>query len=659
MKKKLNMNRKILIGAILSVLIIASHCEDCSNFNGEYGCQSGQHEYPESWDTRTFQTPPRGQDYWRETYQDMHLLVGYVQTKYSSDRKSATLTFITKTNARQLPANAQVLYTFGDKGEQESNTITLTSADSYPNGMAVSARIPGDGGNDIAKLELEELYFIWDNPAVNQPSNYEGGQKGAIVEFFGWPYADVEKECDFLGTAGYMAAKVFPVQEAILTFDTVENGELNPWWFVYQPVSYRLHSRHGTKKEFKSMINYCRSKGVRIYADAVVNHMAGNGNDMYPDHRNQAGGSCVHWGPKNGSAGSPWWTTGWRFENNPYTGERPGMEFPSVPYVPSDFHCERVLSSWSDPEALNYGWLTGLTDLNTEKEYVRQRIADYLTDLISMGVSGIRIDAAKHISPENLSEIFLRFKKNLGGGELPDDFTAYLEVLFGGEKDLLFCQDNYYNYGASFENKMKSVGLSEQDVYKIKIWGSDYPKEFPICGYWAISAQRTSIGLDCHDDQNPGSSSRDMGDKGSVYIKEKDAEKHRNFEVEMFTREGDWKIKLVLSSYSFMNNGGAGFPDGKSDCSNCTGTQCKENCNKSVPYQQAYDPSSTGYDCGSHGNWKEGTYTRVHRDQQIVNAMRKWMGLNELTEDELYGAERAKAAKMKQEGVGKFKFIEA
>ena len=38
-------------------------------------------------------------------------------------------------------------------------------------------------------------------------------------------------------------------------------------------------------------------------------------------------------------------------------------------------------------------------------------------------------------------------------------------------------------------------------------------------------------------------------------------------------------------------------------------------------------------------------------------AMRKWMGLNELTEDELYGAERAKAAKMKQEGVGKFKFI--
>ena len=28
------------------------------------------------------------------------------------------------------------------------------------------------------------------------------------------------------------------------------------------------------------------------------------------------------------------------------------------------------------------GWLTGLVDLNTEKENVQERIADYLTDLI-------------------------------------------------------------------------------------------------------------------------------------------------------------------------------------------------------------------------------------------------------------------------------------
>ena len=273
--------------------------------------------------------------------------------------------------------------------------------------------------------------------------------------------------------AGYMAVKVFPVGEHILTYDTVEDGELNPWWFIYQPVSYRLSSRGGTKKQFKNMINTCRRLGVRVYADAVINHMSGNGNDMYPDHRNNAG-SCVHWGPKAGSAGSPWYTPGWQFENNPFTGKRPGLEFPAVPYTPSDFHCERSLNSWTDPDILNRGWLTGLTDLNTEKEYVQQRIADFITSILSMGVSGIRVDAAKHIQPLDLAQIFKKLKDNLGGGELPDDFTAYLEVLFGGEKDLLMCGGGDYSFGKPFVNKMKAAGLSDGDILKIKIWGSDY-----------------------------------------------------------------------------------------------------------------------------------------------------------------------------------------
>jgi alpha-amylase len=35
-------------------------------------------------------------------------------------------------------------------------------------------------------------------------------------------------------------------------------------------------------------------------------------------------------------------------------------------------------------------FLQGLVDLNTEKESVQARIADYLTDLISIGFSGFR-----------------------------------------------------------------------------------------------------------------------------------------------------------------------------------------------------------------------------------------------------------------------------
>jgi len=47
------------------------------------------------------------------------------------------------------------------------------------------------------------------------------------------------------------------------------------------------------------------------------------------------------------------------------------------------------------------------------------------------------------------------------GGSFPDDFLTYLEVIIGGEKDLLMCQDNPYNYGQSFANLMRQAGLSD------------------------------------------------------------------------------------------------------------------------------------------------------------------------------------------------------
>ena len=624
--------------------------DECTNVNDEYACSSlEQTTYPDSYDIRSFQTPPRNdtQGNYRETYQDMHYLVGYAQLKYSSDRKICSINFITRVNPKlgEEGKDYKILYKFGDR-EQESNSFTLISSMSYPDGMSISARIIDNKENEVAKLELEDEYFLWDNPEVEQGPEYENGQKGAVVEMFGWPYDDIAEECSFLGTAGYLAVKVFPPQEAILTFDTADEGEVNPWWFVYQPVSYKLTSRMGTKKQLKKMINICRKNKVRVYADAVINHMAGNGNDMNPDHRNWRG-TCQHWGPKNGAAGSPWYTTGWQYGINQYSGQKPGMEFPAVPYFFSDFHCDRACNAWTNPFILNNGWLSGLVDLNTEKEYVRQRISDYLVELLSVGFSGMRIDAAKHIHPSSLANIFGKLKQNLGGGELPDDYVAYLEVLFGNERELLLCGGGDYSYGQPFVDKLKAVGLSDADVNKIKIWGSDYPKEFPLCGYWEISPIRHAIGLDSHDEQKQGSSSRDMQDKGSVYIIERNIEKHRYFNVQMFTRtDANWKIKLMLSSYSFMNNGASGFPDGKSDCNNCTGQHCKDYCTKSMPYQKAYDPKSRGYDSGDKMNWKEGTYTRVHRDKDTINAMRQWMGLPELDEDELYGKEMLKAKSM-------------
>ena len=43
---------------------------------------------------------------------------------------------------------------------------------------------------------------------------------------------------------------------------------------------------------------------------------------------------------------------------------------------------------------------------------------------------------------------------------------------------------------------MKSAGLNDNDINKIKIWVNDYPKEHPICGYWAIKSEHMAFGLD-------------------------------------------------------------------------------------------------------------------------------------------------------------------
>lgn len=97
-----------------------------------------------------------------------------------------------------------------------------------------------------------------------------------------------------------------------------------------------------------------------------------------------------------------------------------------------------------------------------------------------------------------------------------------------------------------------------------------------------------------------------------------------------------------------MNNGAAGFPDGLSDCSACVGDQCG-GCTKSMPKATAFKPDSCGYDTGDGGNWKEGEFTRVHRDQDIVNAMRGWMGLSQHEDPTMLGLSPNCATKKAEE----------
>jgi len=449
------------------------------------------------------------------------------------------------------------------------------------------------------------------------------------VELFGWPHRDVAKECPTLAKLGYLGVKLFPAQEQVMSNQPF-NNVLNPWYFMYKPVSYKLQGRMGTRDELREAIRACRKVGVRVYADAVINHMTGCGNDANPNHRNSAGGGCTTWPNKNSSqpgGSSPSYTQCFSFTYGKHTDQPPSQEYPAVPWGPVDFHCERELNSWTDPLCLNAGWLSGLVDLHTGRDNVRERIADYLTDLIGIGFSGFRVDAAKHICPDDLAAIFGKVRRNLGG-RLPGDFVSWLEILLGGEADLLMCNpDSGYNYGSAFVEKLKAQGLSLDDIEKVKIWNSGYPKETDK-GLCTISPKRSAIQNDDADQQMPGSTSRDMGDAGCVLVHGCEVETHRNFEISLFQsprgisdNDNDAPIRLVLISYRWPSDTAFGIPDGLSDCSLCTIT-C-DGC-QTTPKAAAFNPDSCGYDT-------VGYYTRPHRDAAIVAAMRKWMHLDQLT----------------------------
>lgn len=83
--------------------------------------------------------------------------------------------------------------------------------------------------------------------------------------------------------------------------------------------------------------------------------------------------------------------------------------FPAVPYDADDFHpkCSiHDVSYRNDANEVRNCALLGLPDLDQESSYVREKITEFLNRLIDHGVAGFRVDAARHMSPNDLDAIY-------------------------------------------------------------------------------------------------------------------------------------------------------------------------------------------------------------------------------------------------------------
>ncbi|MFG2088444.1 alpha-amylase family protein [Spirillospora sp. NPDC048824] len=230
-------------------------------------------------------------------------------------------------------------------------------------GPASAALLPGDAGAT--------------------PSSAASLNTGDVTaNLWEWNWPSVAEACTgHLGPAGYAAVQVAPPAESVSLASTGDGA--HPWWEVYQPVSYGLTSRLGTRAEFSAMVAACHDAGVRVYVDAVINHMAGHNNTVNTTY--------------GGSAFDP-----------------AGFSYPAVPYGHGDFHhandgyChddDAGIDDWNDKSEVQNCELVSLSDLKTQSGHVRGKIAGYLNDLIGLGVDGFRIDAAKHIDQDDFAAV--------------------------------------------------------------------------------------------------------------------------------------------------------------------------------------------------------------------------------------------------------------
>lgn len=259
------------------------------------------------------------------------------------------------------------------------------------------------------------------------------------IQMFGWSWSSLETECkNTLGPNGI---------DWILTLPPQDHIRGSAWWTHYQPTSYSLNSSAGTSTQFASMVSTCNSSGVKVITDSVINHMAG--------------GSGVS-------------VDGATYEFGTYQDL----------YKPTDFHfglptsdqhfCAENISNWDEFRERTDCQFPGLPDLATEKPEVRQKIANFLNSQLKLGVSGFRIDAAKHIPPADIAAIkALLIRDAYIVQEVPGSTSLANEYLATGDvwawdtyriASSMFSSAGSANIGATFDSETKSYPDSEKSL---------------------------------------------------------------------------------------------------------------------------------------------------------------------------------------------------
>ena len=170
-----------------------------------------------------------------------------------------------------------------------------------------------------------------------------GIQQGNILHCFNWPIKDIKAELPSIAAAGFGSVQISPVQRP-----DAKTG--SPWHDLYRPydLSFKASS-FCSEEDLRSLCSEAAKYGIKIIVDVVANHV-----------------------DKTAGYHDSWWDS-----NNRVRWEG-GINY-------------------GNRYSITHGQLGDYGDINSEHSDVINKGKAYVEKLKSLGVKGIRWDAAKHI----------------------------------------------------------------------------------------------------------------------------------------------------------------------------------------------------------------------------------------------------------------------
>ncbi|KJA26527.1 carbohydrate-binding module family 20 protein [Hypholoma sublateritium FD-334 SS-4] len=330
-----------------------------------------------------------------------------------------------------------------------------------------------------------------------------GTTKNVIIQIFEWTWDSIAAECtNFIGPAGYGFVQVSPPQEHIAGAQ---------WWTDYQPVSHILVSKRGNRAQFANMITTCHAAGVKVIADTIWNHMAGIDSGTGVD--------------------------GSTFTHYVYPGIYQNQDFHHCGLEPND-----DIVNYDNAVEVFTCQLDNLADLFTETEYVRSTLAAYGNDLLSLGVDGFRLDAAKNINSSDIANITSRLTS-----------APYItqEVIFGAGQPVtpaMYVGNGdvqEFRYTSALQSAFSGGGISSLQNLDSQGW---------------VAGTSANVFVANHDTERNGGS-LNMNSPSNTYIT-----------ATIFSLAHPYGTPTVLSSYSFVTTDDGAPNGGVGTCSGNAGT---------------------------------------------------------------------------------------